>query len=544
MGTVLHLIRKGGRAIFVRPRRAALALVLGFGVGVGFLPGAAQAASAAAQAASAAAPHLGGSITTSGLDLDVLDPAAAGATVANNGLEAQILGALFQAPANANGAPVPDLATRYQYNKKGTSITITLRRGVRFSDGTVFNSKAVIWNLRRAATSPSYGAPLLTGVSSMTSTSPNSVTISFSTPNFSFVAACITSAICDMGSPSAYGRLGAAGFGAAPVGAGPFQVLSSSASRVVLVRNPSYWDAAHVYLARWTVVDIGADPTVSYQALIQDTIQGAAFEGIGTDPSVLFVAKKNHNVTSRATAQLDYGYLPLNAYKAPFSDQRAREAIDFCTNREALARTVSSGYASPAYVLAGSSSAYLPRPGGIRGAETLMPYKFNVVQATALVAQLGGLTFQLDTTFGVDQVVANALSAQWAACGIHATVVPASTNQVDTALETGTYQAAYVTTTGAVNPVSSMVRESPASPLSVPGLADAHLSSLVQMTVSTNSPARLASLWHQIWFEENTDAIDIPIISSGVTVLVSHCLRGFGYVDGLSLVHASLACHP
>jgi peptide/nickel transport system substrate-binding protein len=488
------------------------------------------------------APRVGGDITTASGGLGVLDPVAAGSTVANNGIAAQILGTLFQPPPSGMGAPSPGLATAYQFNKKGTAITITLRRGVHFSDGTPFNPKALIWNLRRTATSVSRDAQLLAGVVSMNATGPNAVTITFSAPDLSFLAACLTSTICDMGSPTAYGRLGPAGFAAAPVGAGPFRVVRASPSRVVLARSPSYWDSRHVYLARWTLVDLGSDPGSSYQALIQDTIQASAFEGIGTAPSLLFQATNNHNLTSRKTPDLNYGFLPVNASKAPFSDQRAREVLDFCTNREAIAKSVSNRYASAAYVLAGSASAYLPKPGGVRGAATLMPYKFDVVQATALVSQLGGLSFQLDTASGASEAVANALAAQWATCGIRAQVVPQTASQLDAALAGRTYQVAYLTTTGAVDPVSSMARETPASPLQVPGLTDTRLSGLIQSAASTASTVRLASLWHQIWFEENTDAIDIPIISSGLTVVVSHCLRDYGYVDGISLAHAWLAC--
>ena len=129
---------------------------------------------------------------------------------------------------------------------------------------------------------------------------------------------------------------------------------------MVLGRNPSYWDARHVYLQRWTLVD-SPDPSASYQGVIEDTMQGASFQAITTQPSVLYLAGRNHNITDRSTPDVDYSYLALDAAKSPFTDQRAREALDYCTDREAIAKgkDVFSGYASPAYVLAGSASAYL-----------------------------------------------------------------------------------------------------------------------------------------------------------------------------------------
>jgi peptide/nickel transport system substrate-binding protein len=491
-----------------------------------------------------ATPRAGGVITTAASNLGVLDPIAAGADGWNDGLAAQVLGTLFRPPQTPNGRPIPDLATGYQFNRKGTAVTITLRRGVRFSDGTPLNPKAVIWNLRRSVTSSALGATLLGTVSSVAASGSDAVTVTFSAPDLTFIAACVTSAICDMASPTAFARLGANGFALTPVGAGPFRVATVSPQRVVLVRNPSYWDAKHVYLARWNVVDLGPDPAAIYQAVIQDTVQGATFNAITTPPSTLFLVARNHNVTSRVGADVDYGFLPLNAYRSPFNDQRAREALDFCTNRSLLATDVTSSYASAAYVLAGSASLYLPKPGGVRGAQTLMPYKFDPVQGSSLVAQLGGLSFQLETTAGASESVANALAAQWVACDIHAQVVVDSASQLNGNIVGGGYQAVYRTVPGDANPASSMAREAPSSPLSVPGLTDSRLANLVQAAAATASPSRLASLWHQIWFKENTDAIDIPILSSGTTVVLSHCLRDVGFVNGLSLVHAWLACAP
>jgi peptide/nickel transport system substrate-binding protein len=412
---------------------------------------------------------------------------------------------------------------------------------VRFSDGSPFNAKAVIWNLRRTATSGANSATLLASVTTMTTSGPNSVMVTFSAPNYAFIQACATSAICAMGSPGAYGRLGAAGFAAAPVGAGPFRVVTADPSRVTLVRNPTYWDARHVYLARWNLVDLGDDPALSYQALIQDSIQGVVFDDIWTPPSVLFQAKRNHNLTSRSTPNVHYGFLPLNASKPPFSDQRAREAIDFCTNRQAIAKSVSSSYGTPAYVLAGSASAYLPKPGGVRGAETLMPYKYDRFQGSVLVSKLGGLAFQIEAVAGTQsEVMANALATQWLACGIHAQVVSETRSQLNSAVTTGIYQAAYLIVPGAMNPSSSIAFQAPASPLIAP--SNPRLVTLFQSAAATNSPNKLTSLWNQIWFQENTDAINIPIMSSGSTVVVSHCLRDFGYALGISVTHAWLAC--
>jgi peptide/nickel transport system substrate-binding protein len=531
--------RKGGHSILVGPRRLLCALTLLLTL-TGLL-----APSVAGAADAGPTPIEGGHVTTASGDLSILDPANSGALASNDGVAAQILGALFLPPATADGTPVSDLATAYRFNRAGTAVTITLRRGVHFSDGTPFDPAALIWNLHRTATSGAFDATLLAGITNMVSSGPNTVTIIFSASDFGFIPACVSTAICDMASPTSYAILGAQAFAAAPVGAGPFRVVRNRNSILMLAKSSSYWDAPHVYLARWTLEDLGSDdPGTIYQAVIEDTIQGASFDGIATSPSILYQVAKNHNVSSRTTANLDYGFLPLDAFKMPFSDQRAREALDYCTDRTALAKSesVTDGYATPAYVLAGSASEYLPSPGGIRGAETLMPYRYDVAQGLALVDQLGGLSFQLDAGDGEPTVIANALATQWAACGIHAQVTTLSDAQLALTVASGAYQAAFVEVPGAANPATSMTLEAPASPLDVPGLSDPKLASLASEAAATASTSKLAGLWHQIWFEENSDAIDIPVLSSGATVVVSHCIRDLGYSFGIAFLHAWLTC--
>ena len=48
-----------------------------------------------------------------------------------------------------SGKLVPWLATSYKENAKDKNIVLTLRKGVKFHDGTDFNAEAVKWNLEQ-----------------------------------------------------------------------------------------------------------------------------------------------------------------------------------------------------------------------------------------------------------------------------------------------------------------------------------------------------------------------------------------------------------
>ncbi|MDE1996150.1 MAG: hypothetical protein KGI75_26865, partial [Rhizobiaceae bacterium] len=94
------------------------------------------------------APKVGGTITIPGVNgtpwpnLSWLEP---GYHVDNLNISALIQGALFLSPEKIGGPVIPDMATSYQYNSDNTVLTIKLREGVKFTDGTPLNADAILW---------------------------------------------------------------------------------------------------------------------------------------------------------------------------------------------------------------------------------------------------------------------------------------------------------------------------------------------------------------------------------------------------------------
>ncbi|MBO0713927.1 MAG: hypothetical protein J2P59_04155, partial [Acidimicrobiales bacterium] len=125
------------------------AVVLALGASAfGGVSGKAQAASLGSQA-----PHKGGTMTvlenSGGIgnwpSLDPgLDPQAA---AEDDAYFQAIYGDLFQ--LNGKSQIVPDLATSYAFSNGGKTVTINLRHGVSFTDGTPFNAAAVQYNIQR-----------------------------------------------------------------------------------------------------------------------------------------------------------------------------------------------------------------------------------------------------------------------------------------------------------------------------------------------------------------------------------------------------------
>src|ERR1700753_924085 len=76
-----------------------------------------------------------------------LDPATNVDAIPNQDMMEAIYGQLFM--LGPGGKVEPDLATGYTFSPDAKTVTITLRQGVKFTDGTPFNAQAVIYNWNR-----------------------------------------------------------------------------------------------------------------------------------------------------------------------------------------------------------------------------------------------------------------------------------------------------------------------------------------------------------------------------------------------------------
>lgn len=490
-----------------------------------------------------AAPRPGGSITLGGFTFTQLDPGQPGYINGSNPYNLLIYGSLFLPPAKAGGAYVPDLATSYSFNGDGTSLTLNLRQGVTFQDGTPFNADAVLWNFKRWTSPQSTNNQYFNTVTSMTANGSNQVTLNFNQPNFPIIAALSSSSAGFMGSPTAFQQLGAAKYGASPVGAGPYRVSSSVPGQVtVLNRYPQYWDAGHVYLNQITYKNTGADANVQYTDLASGAIHEAQFSGIDTPPTVISQAKDNKQLASMVLPSVQYALMPVNTYKPPFDNAMARQAIAYCTDRKTIAENVQQGFATPAYILSGQDGDFVPE-GGVGGAQKLMPYRYDVSKGKELVRRLGQLSFDMQVYTAHNQTIATALAQQWADCGIKAKVQNVQPPAFLVNVANGSYQMGLTSQGGSSSPQLWTQYQTPTTPLGRYGFNDQQVQSLIHQSFATTDRAKLASTWRTIWQRVNTLAVDFPLLSSGTYLFHNKCVSGIGsYTFGADLTHAYLAC--
>jgi peptide/nickel transport system substrate-binding protein len=385
-----------------------LALGLAACSGGSTIPTSVSGGSAAGGASNSSAAANGGSLTVmvvaGGLaSWPDLDPVASG--TANADYRNAIFGEMFH--QNANGTVVPALAKSIAVSSDGLTITIGLRSGVKFSDGTPLNAAAVVSNYKRDLDPANACSCLATfGTIKNVAASGDNVVLTMSAPMPAFQAAVIDSALNWIASPTALSKEGKS-FGLSPVGAGPFTVASNDPSqKLVLAANPHYYISGEPYLSQLTFQTVGNDQS-ALSALQSGTAQVA--EAV-TTLQLLNQAKGQFSVVPLPVTQVFQA--TYDTLAPPLNNPVAREALDYATNASALDQGLFGGQDKLDEVPVASDTAFWEK--------SVPGYKgYDLAKAKALVHQLGGLTVSMQgSPSSTGSQLMQGLESMWAQAGI------------------------------------------------------------------------------------------------------------------------------
>jgi peptide/nickel transport system substrate-binding protein len=337
-----------------------------------------------------------------------LDPATNTNGAANQSQMNAVFGQLWE--LQGNGHLTPDLATGYSFSNAGKTVTIKLRPGVKFSDGTPFNAAAVVFNWKRDLASPCTCKPIIE-VAAISAPSPDTVKLDLKVPDGAFINQLQDSNFSWIASPAALKKMGEKAFTLMPVGAGPFTVASDTLSNtLVLKKNPNYWKTGRPYLNGLTFKTTSGDET-ALEAM--QAGQGNAYEGMSTLQLVSSFKSKFNVVAEPSTSPYD---IQLNTKIPPFNDKRARLAIYYATDTQLLDQKL---FNNQYKVVQGFTA-----PGGLFYSPTVPGYPtYNLAKAKALVKQLGGLNinyFTITQPATHDMMVA--MQQMWKQAGINASI--------------------------------------------------------------------------------------------------------------------------
>jgi peptide/nickel transport system substrate-binding protein len=362
-------------------------------------------------AGGAATPTTGGAVTVlasaGGLSQwPSLDPVSAGQ--ANSDFRNAIFGELFH--QGAGGKIEPHLAESYEIASDGMAVTITLRSGVSFSDGTPFDAAAVQKAWQRAL-DPANGCQCVTTFAAVTSTKAegaNTVVMDLSRPFPAVINAFVSTALNWIPSPKSIDGMSEADFGLKPVGAGPFVVESNDPSqKLVLARNPKYFKKGQPYLDKLTFQSIGSDQS-AYAGLQSGTAQ--MVEGMTTVP-LLTQGKQAFNLVPVPSTGV--WMTQFNSKTGSLTNQTVREALRYATDTKALNDVLFDGLNK----LTQSPTA----SGGLFHTERVDDYLgYDLGKAKQLMARVSGkIKVRLMTSSSnVGLQAAQALQAMWTKIGV------------------------------------------------------------------------------------------------------------------------------
>lgn len=235
-----------------------------------------------------------------------------------------------------DGSFKPNLATKWTVNTGATEVSLDLRKGVVFSDGSKFDAEVAKKNLDHFISANGPQAANMAGAKVAVDSDTIKITLATPNPDIIYYLATTNSFMA----PSS--AVGTTGIKTKPVGSGPYLYDDSSVpgSQVVFVANPKYWDKAKVKFQK-IVVKIMPDVTARLNAIMSGQVDGALLDVKTSDTAKSRGLKLNqYNVDWQGLFLFDRNGKINKALK----DVRVRQAIAYAIDRAALLKSIQGGY--------------------------------------------------------------------------------------------------------------------------------------------------------------------------------------------------------
>ncbi|GAA2113992.1 ABC transporter substrate-binding protein [Actinomadura alba] len=353
----------------------------------------------------------------------------------------------------------PWLATDFEWGGDATTLTFTIRNGVKWSDGRPLTAQdvAFTYNLakqypaidRAAIWKPVFGAP----AKSVTAEG-NKVTIAFkgnAAPKFDELIRL------QILPEHVYSKVGDVTkyIDKTPVGSGPFKVGNYNGRRLELIRRADYWQADKVKVQK-LILEGNYDAAQASLKLRSGQLD--AYWGEIPNPKRAFVdanPKTNHIYYAPNGSTV----LSPNVEKAPFDDVKFREAIAPALNRGEISEKATYGIMKPAsqtgLKLPAAAKLLPDEYSANQGADTVIPY--DAAKADQMLDAAGykkgadgkrttpegnrlNVTFTVQAGFIDYQSMAEVIARNLTSVGVPTKVVATAPESVDAQKKSGDFQ--------------------------------------------------------------------------------------------------------
>jgi peptide/nickel transport system substrate-binding protein len=240
---------------------------------------------------------------------------------------------------------VPELARSWQVSPDALTWTFSLAPNVKFHDGTPFNAQAVKFNLDRLL-NPQTGSALrqqLVDIQEVQVVDDLTFKIVLKQP-FTPLLAWLTEGPGFMSSPAAVQKWGQ-DYGQHPVGTGPFEFVEwVKGDHITLKKFKDYWETGLPY----------ADEAI-YRPIPDESVKVAGLRSGTIDIVDDIPARDQPTLRSNADYRLydlqgtRWPMVRLNTAIAPLDNKAVRQALALAIDRDAIAKAIYFGNATPAY---------------------------------------------------------------------------------------------------------------------------------------------------------------------------------------------------
>jgi peptide/nickel transport system substrate-binding protein len=273
-----------------------------------------------------------------------------------------------------DGRTEPMLATKWEFSADYSSLTLTIRKGVKFHDGSDLNADVVKWNLDQQK---EYKKPITQYFTSVDVIDDYTVKISISKYQ-NTILSNLANLVGLMYSKAAYEKNGLEWCKTNPVGTGPFKLGEYEKNvQTTWVKFDDYWQPGKPYLDSYQSIAI-TDLMTLQAAMLKGDVKVMLPAG-GGSLAVRELQDKGYNVIFSPADPVCLWPDSTNP-DSPFSKAEVRQAVSYAIDRDAISKLM-GGYQVPAY--------QLPSPAYKAYDPTYKGTMYDEAKAKDLMAQAG-----------------------------------------------------------------------------------------------------------------------------------------------------------
>jgi peptide/nickel transport system substrate-binding protein len=236
----------------------------------------------------------------------------------------------------------PQLAEKYDWGADGKSITFTLRKGVKWTDGQPLTADDVAFVFNLAKDNPKINTSAIP-FAGATATDDSHVTVTFTRPAYTYfwylagktfiVPKHIWANVADPATDT----------NGTPVGSGPYKLKQFSAQAIDLEKNTGYWQAGKPKVNNIRFVSYSGNES-ALNALLAGQIDWEG--GFIADIDKVYVSKNPGANKYLNTPQFTTVFV-ANLEQGPTKDLAVRQAIYAAIDRDQVNKLSFSGYDTP-----------------------------------------------------------------------------------------------------------------------------------------------------------------------------------------------------